>query len=98
MDAFSGYVYTALWFVVAIYMAYLAIKHSKFFFVLSGFFLFMSVWYLINELTPDIDMFAGTYQWIFRAVAMCILIVIIIAYIIYKKSVKNEDSSEKTDF
>lgn len=89
MDLFSGYVYCGLWFIIAIYMTYLAFKHSKFFLVLSVYFLFMSAWYLINQLTPNLNMFVGVYEWIFKGVALCVLIVCVIAYVVYKKSRKN---------
>lgn len=89
MDAFTGYVYTAMWFILAVYMFYLAIKNSKFFFVLSAFFLFLSGWYLCDELLTNVDLFSGIYSWIYRGVALIVLIVCIIAYLRYKK---NHDS------
>ncbi len=95
MDAFTPYVYTALWLILAIYMFYLAIKNSKFFFVLSGFFLFLSGWYLSDELLTDINLFEGIYVWIYRGVAIIVLIACAFAYLKYRKSATNhEDYSQ----
>ncbi len=91
MDAYSGYVYTAMWLILAIYMFYQAVKNYKFFFVLSGFFLFMSGWYLANELLA-VDLFSGVYSWIFRGVAVVVLIACVIAYICHRKNPTEGDS------
>ena len=85
MDAFTGYVYTVMWFILAVYMFYLSFKHTKFFFVLSAFFLFLSGWYLCDELIVGVDLFSGVYSWIYRGVALVVLIICVIAYLKYKK-------------
>lgn len=90
MDAFTGYVYTAMWFILAVYMFYLAFKHTKFFFVLSAFFLFLSGWYLCDELITGVDLFSGIYSWIYRGVALIVLILCVIAYLRYKKNLDTE--------
>lgn len=86
MDAYTGYVYTALWLILAIYMFYLAFKESKFFFVLSAFFAFLCGWYLANELLTDINLFEGYYSLIYRGVALIVLIVCVIAYLKRRKN------------
>ncbi len=85
MDAFTGYVYTALWLILAVYMFVVAIKNSKFFFVLSGFFLFLSSWQLADELL-EADLFSGVYSLVYRGVSLCVLVVCVIAYLRYKRS------------
>ncbi len=90
MDAYTGYVYAAMWLVIAIYLFYTALKNSKFFFVLSGFFLFLGGWYLADELLA-VDLFAGVYSYIYRGVAIVVLIACAIAYMRYRKSTKNDD-------
>lgn len=91
MDAYTGYVYAGMWLVLAIYLFYTAIKNSKFFFVLSGFFLFLSGWYLADELLP-VNLFEGVYSYIYRGVAIVVLIACAIAYMRYRKSTKNDDN------
>ncbi len=91
MDAYTGYVYAAMWLIIAIYLFYTAIKNNKFFFVLSGFFLFLSGWYLADELLA-VDLFSGVYSYIYRGVAIVVLIVCAVAYMKYRKAQRNDDN------
>ena len=84
MGEITGYIYAAVWLLIAVYMIYLAIKENKFFIVLSLFFIFMSVWYFADELV-DVDLFSGIYSLIFRAVALLVFIICGIKYLKYKK-------------
>ncbi len=95
MDAFTGYVYSAMWLVLGIYMFYLSFKHSKFFFVLSAFFLYSSVWYLCDELITGVDLFSGIYSWIYRGVSIVVLIACVIAYSKYRRSLSESENAEK---
>lgn len=88
MTVAQGYIYTAVWFIVAIYMFYLAFRESKFFFLLSAYFVFMGTWYLTNNLLTDIDLFSGIYNWIFRGVSAVVLIICAIVYFNYKRKNK----------
>ncbi len=93
MDAFSGYLYAALWLIIAVYLFYHGVKSNRFFFILSAFFLFMSGWYLADELLKDINLLEGSYGLIFRGVAVVVLIICGIAY--YKnRNKKNNDDAE----
>lgn len=86
MGAISGWLFAAMWFILAVYMVYIAFRESKFFLVLGGFFLFMAVWYALNELIHTVDMFNGVYSWIFRGVALLTLILCAIKFYLYKRS------------
>ncbi len=94
---FSGYLYCGLWLIIAIYMTYLGFKENKFLFVIATFFLFMSGWYLADELLTNVDMFSGVYSLIFRGVAVVVLVVCIIAYIRYRKIISSykKDNNDK---
>ena len=85
MTTAQGYMYSALWFIVAVYMIYLAFREKKFFFTLGVYFLFMSGWYLANNLIPDVDLFSGVYSWIFRGVSVVTLIICGVVYFNFKK-------------
>lgn len=85
----TGYMFSALWLIIAIYLFVQAIKTEKFLFFLSVFFLFMSGWYLANELLP-IDLFSSYYGWIFRGVALLALIICGVKYLLYKRA-KNDE-------
>lgn len=80
----SGYIYLALWLVLAGYTIYLGIKVSRFFFVPAGFFLFAAGWTVANELIKRVNLFAGGYAWIFRGVAIAVLIICVVRFILYK--------------
>ncbi len=85
MEAYTGYVYAGMWFILAVYMFYLAFKHSKFLFVLSGFFLYSGVWQLTDKLIKT-NLYEPPYSFIYRGVALVVLIACIIVYIRHKKS------------
>ena len=91
MEAYTGYIYAAMWLILAIYMFYLAFKHSKFLFVLSGFFLYSFVWQLTDKLI-ETNLFAPPYSFIYRGVAIVVLIVCIVAYSKARKARLNEEN------
>ncbi|MBQ9679138.1 MAG: hypothetical protein IJV48_00435 [Ruminococcus sp.] len=76
-----GYVYTVVWFLLAAYLIYSAVKRYRMpiMYILSGFMVFLGVWELINTLSP-IDLKSGVYGWIYRGVAAVILILCLIWY------------------
>lgn len=81
----SGYIYATVWLILAAYLFYMAVKESRFFFLLSAFFVFLGVWAFVNELTA-VDLMAGVYGWIYRGVAVVVLILCIVRYYFYKKN------------
>ncbi len=70
-----GYVYAAVWLLIAVYLFYTAIRRERtpILFILGGFMVFLSVWELIDVMS-DINMKTGTYGWIYRGVALLALI------------------------
>ncbi|MBQ6153951.1 MAG: hypothetical protein IJJ15_09405 [Ruminococcus sp.] len=80
----SGYIYLILWLALAAYTIYLGIKVSRFFFVPAGFFLFSAGWTVANELIKSVNLFGGWYVWVFRGVAIAVLIVCVVRFILYK--------------
>lgn len=95
MDAFSGYIYAALWLIIAVYLFFYAFKSHKFLFFLSGYFLFMSGWYLTDQLLVDVNLFSGMYSWIFRGIALVVLIISVLVYFYSKKKrLEQGESSE----
>lgn len=81
----SGYLYAAIWFILAAYLFYTAIREDRFFFVLSGFFVFLGAWATANELIKT-DLMAGAYGWIYRGAAVIVLILCAVKYYRYKKN------------
>ncbi len=82
-----GYLYTAVWLVLAGYMLYTAIKRNRtpILFILSGFLVFLAVWELINTVS-GVDMKSGVYGWIYRGVALVVLILCFIWYFKNRRS------------
>ena len=87
---FTGYVYAVTFLIIAVYLFIQAFKKHKILFMLSGYFLFMSGWYLANELLTTVNLFEGIYSWIFRGVALVVLIICAIVYVIYRRNKQNE--------
>jgi hypothetical protein len=75
----------ALWFVLAAVMVYYAFRTHRFLFVPAFFFLFLGGWTLADFLSP-VDLMAGVWVWIYRAVAVLILGVCLFRYYLYKKN------------
>ena len=81
----SGYIFAAAWFLLAGYLFYAGFKESKFFFFLSAFFVFLGIWALLDELL-EADLMDGAFGWIYRGVALVILIVTVVYYYRSKKN------------
>lgn len=97
MDAFSGYIYAALWLIIAVYLFFYAFKSHKFLFFLSGYFLFMSGWYLTNQLLTEVNLFSGMYSWIFRGIALVVLIICVLVYFYSKKKRAEQDETSQNN-
>ncbi|HBE14813.1 MAG TPA: hypothetical protein DCY72_00990 [Ruminococcaceae bacterium] len=89
----SGYLYTAIWFLLAAYLIYVTLTRYRkpMMFVLSGFMVFLGVWELVNTLTP-IDLKSGVYGWIYRGVALVVLVLCLIWYFVMRN---RDDDNEK---
>lgn len=82
-----GYLYTVVWFLIAGYLFYLALRRNRtpILFILSGFMVFLGVWELIDTLN-EINMKSGVYGWIYRGVAVLALIACFVWYIKSRRS------------
>lgn len=81
----NGYLYTAVWFLLAGYLIYVTIRRYRtpVMFILSGFMVFLGIWELVNTLTP-FDMKAGVYGWIYRGIALVVLILCFVWYFLQR--------------
>ena len=91
---FTGYVYAAAFLIIAVYLFIQAFKNHKILFLLSAYFLFMGGWYIANGMLTDINLFEGMYSWIFRGVALVVLIICAIVYVIYRRN-KGDDEQQQ---
>ena len=90
MDKITNYIYAVLWFAIAVFLIVQAKKLSKWLYLLSVYFLYLTGWYLANEFTGGI-MFSGVCGWIFRAVSLTALVIFALVYFLGKKSAKNKN-------
>ena len=92
-----GYVYSALWFLMAVLLFIRFRKVSRIIYVMCAYFLYAGVWWLCNELI-DINLMSGIYGNIFRGVSIGMLILLGLVYFLEKKakSAKDLGSSEDT--
>ncbi|MBQ1354387.1 MAG: hypothetical protein IIY42_05990 [Ruminococcus sp.] len=81
----TGYIYTAVWLLLAAYMIYVTVKRYRtpIMFILSGFMVFLAVWELVNVLTP-VDLKAGVYGWVYRGIALVVLVLCLIWYFVLR--------------
>ena len=81
----TGYIYTAVWLLLAAYMNYVTVKRYRtpIMFILSGFMVFLAVWELVNVLTP-VDLKAGVYGWVYRGIALVVLVLCLIWYFVLR--------------
>ena len=80
-----SYIYAVLWYILAAYLIYMAIKETRFFFVPAAFFVFLGTWALV-DLFIEPDLMSGVYGWIYRGVALVVLIICTVWYFLKKKS------------
>ena len=83
-----GYLYSALWFIVAAVLLIRFRKESAVVYILSGYFAFAGVWWLADQLA-EADMLSGIYGWILRIVSAVMLIGVGIVYVIEKNLKEN---------
>jgi hypothetical protein len=81
----TGYIYTAVWLLLAAYMIYVTVKRYRtpIMFILSGFMVFLAVWEFVNVLTP-VDLKAGVYGWVYRGIALVVLVLCLIWYFVLR--------------
>ena len=85
MTDFLQNVYVILWGVLALLTFAVGIKQkAPYAFVISAFFVFMTVWYALDTYS-GIDMFAGTWGIVYKVVLGIFLVLIVGAYILSRR-------------
>ena len=80
-----SYLYVVLWYVLAAYLVYWALKESRFFFVPAAFFVFLGSWALADILI-ETDLMSGVWGWIYRSAALIVLIICAVKYYSSKRN------------
>lgn len=80
-----GWLYVVVWFALAAYLIYTTIRRYRtpIMYILSGFMVFLGIWELINLLTAA-DLKAGVFGWIYRGVALVVLVLCLIWYFVLR--------------
>ena len=87
MDQFTGYLFTAVWAIIGIYLVYMGKTVHKFCYYISLLLFFMFGWSLADQLMTA-DLFSGTAAIVYRVI---IALFLIVGVIIYFKKVRNSD-------
>ena len=85
-----AYVYAGMFFLAALILIFRLGKENKIFYFTGGLFLFMSAWWLLDELL-QVDLFHGTWGWVFRGV---IAVAVVSIGLTYWKERKKASSQE----
>lgn len=98
MSNFLQNAYVYLWAVLAVLMFATAIKNRKTFgaiaSVLAIFFVFMTVWYGLRTF-GGYAMFDGTMGIVFKAVLGIFAIILVAAYLIYRKKSQSKSDNDR---
>ena len=89
---FLQYFYVILWAALAVLMFFTGRKQGAFAYMLSGFFVFMTIWYGLDTFS-DYNMFEGVMSLVFRGVMLVFLVLFILVYFLLKK--KNTDDTKE---
>ena len=89
---FLQYFYVILWAALAVLMFFTGRKQGAFAYMLSGFFVFMTIWYGLDAFS-DYNMFEGVMSLVFKGVMLVFLVLFILVYFLLKK--KNTDDTKE---
>ena len=88
MNYFYGAVFLLIGLILMLYMK----KENKIFIFIGAYFIILGAWWIVNQLIPAVDIFAGVWGWILRGLGAVTLVVIGIFYCknIYKANKPND--------
>lgn len=90
------YFYAILWFMVGLILIFSLSKENKIFILAGAFFLVLGGWWLANALTPDMDLFSGTWGVALKCITGAALVILTAAFVKeYRK--KGRDTEKDQD-
>lgn len=91
-----GFVYAGLWLVLAALLFFRFRSQSKVVYLLTIYFLFLSIWWAVNEFI-SVDILNGFYGWILRGVSAVMLGLCLVVYYSERKRSELHKSTEQED-
>ncbi len=88
-----GYVYSALWVLIALMLFFRFRKENKVVYVMAVYFIFLGTWWFIDEFVTGINLMEGAYVWVLRIVSAVMLLIAIPVYYLERK----DHAVRKTD-
>ena len=86
-----NFIYALMGFLIGIMLLIFMRKENKAFYFFSFVFIFMGLWWLLDEITT-LSFFEGSLLLLFRAVMAVSLLIAIIVYVREKKSMTQDSS------
>lgn len=86
------YVFAGLWLVVGLLLIFRFGRENKVFYLLGAFFLILAGWWMADILLP-VDLFAGVWAWVLRALALCALAAACVTY--YREMKRNKAKNQQ---
>ncbi len=93
-----GYVYAVIWLIIAVMLFLRFRKENKVVYLLSLYFVFLSVWWFLDEFIAGLNLLDGSYTWLLRIVSAVVLVISAIVYILDRKNhitANNEQTQDK---
>ena len=91
-----GYVYSVLWLIIAVMLFLRFRKENKVVYLLSCYFVFLSVWWFLDPFVHGLNLMDGMYVWILRLVSAFVLSISLLLYI-RERSIHNNDSAQNSE-
>ena len=75
-----GYFYGVIWLLIGLILIFSLSKENKVFYIVGGYFLLLSAWWIANELLPAVDLFAGGWGIAFKVISGAAVLFLVIFY------------------
>ncbi len=95
MTEYLQYAYVFVWAALAVLSFIIGFKQGKYGFILSAFFVFMTVWYALNSF-GGLEMFEGTLGIVFKCIAVACLAGAV-ALLFFERKKRNQQAEEATE-
>lgn len=96
MNEYLQYAYVFVWGILAVLTFIIGTRQGVYAFVLSAFFVFMTVWYALNSF-GGIPMFEGTLGIVFKCISLAFLAIVVFMFYLSKKKRREQSDAEAAE-